>query len=311
MSEVTLSSWRAWRSAIHRALPALCIAIASFTIAPPAKAATAQAGPAAALRARHAALAAALDRSPFGQRLLLESIESPHALQGDIYAVVDYALPGVTSVVTSPQRWCDALILHPNVKYCRPRSRADGAALSVAIGRKVDQPLEDAYRVEFAFTTAASATDYVAADLRADKGPLGTTGYQITLEAVALESGRSFVHLRYSYQFGLEARLAMEAYLATGGREKVGFTRADAAGEREPKYIGGLRAALERNTMRYYLAIDACLATLGAPPAQRFEQSLEHWYASSERYARQLHDVDRPAYIAMKRREYARQQAAD
>jgi hypothetical protein len=63
--------------------------------------------------------------------------------------------------------------------------------------------------------------------------------------------------------------------------------------------------------MRYYLAVDACLATLGSPPAQRFEQSLERWYTASERYARQLHDVERPAYVAMKRSEYARQQARD
>jgi len=295
----------AWRGAIRRSVNALGLVAAALLVA------AAQAGPAEALRARHAALAAALDRSPFGQRLLLESIESPHALQGDIYALVDYALPGVTSVVTSPRHWCDALILHPNVKYCRPVVRADGTSLSVAIGRKVDQPLDAAYRVEFAFAASAPATDYVAADLQADKGPLGTTHYRITLEAVALEPGRSFVHLRYSYQFGLEARLAMEAYLATGGREKVGFTRVDSPGEREPIYIGGLRGALERNTMRYYLAVEACLATLGAPSAQRFEQSLERWYTASERYARQLHDVERPAYVAMKRSEYSRQQAPD
>ena len=59
---------------------------------------------------------------------------------------------------------------------------------------------------------------------------------------------------------------------------------------------------------RYFLAIEAYLATLAAPPQQRFEQSLERWYAATERYPRQLHEVDRATYVAMKHREYERQQ---
>ena len=306
-----MNSQRTQHGSTRGSLRALVLATASLVLAPVTFAAAPPAAPADALRARYAALSAALDRSPFGQRLLLESVERPHSLQGDIYAVVDHPITGVASVVTSPQRWCDALILHPNVKYCRAVRRSAGTTLAVAIGRKYDQPLEDAFRVEFGFDAAAPAADYIAADLHADKGPLGTTNYRITLEGVGLEPGRSFVHLRYSYQYGLEARLAMEAYLAIGGREKVGFTRIDAAGEREPRYIGGLRGTLERNTMRYFLAVDACLATINAAPAQRFEQSMDRWYAGSERFARQLHEVDRSDYLAMKRREYARQQAPD
>jgi len=65
---------------------------------------------------------------------------------------------------------------------------------------------------------------------------------------------------------------------------------------------------VERNTMRYYLAIDAYLGALSAPPAQQFEQRLESWFASTEQYPRQLHEVDRAAYLDMKRREYLRQQ---
>ena len=61
--------------------------------------------------------------------------------------------------------------------------------------------------------------------------------------------------------------------------------------------------------MRYYLAIDAYLGSLAAPAPQRFEQSLERWYSGTERYPRQLHEIDRDSYLAMKRREYQRQQA--
>jgi hypothetical protein len=62
--------------------------------------------------------------------------------------------------------------------------------------------------------------------------------------------------------------------------------------------------------MRYFLAIDAYLAALSAPAPARLETRLQNWYDATENYARQLHDVDRNAYLEMKRREYRRQQAA-
>jgi hypothetical protein len=287
---------------IPRLLAALAAALActpSLTTAAPA------AGAAATLRARHAALREQLEHSGFGARLYLESVERPHAPQGDIYAVVDYPIASVIGTVTSPARWCDALILHLNIKYCHAVAGGQGTALSVAIGRKYDQPLDEAFRVEFAFAVAATQPDYVAVSLEAGKGPLGTTNYRISLEAVALEPGRAFLHLRFSYQYGIEGRLAMDAYLATTGSGKVGFTTIDA---RDARLIGGLRGAVERNTMRYYLALDACLGALTAPEPQRLEQSLERWYDATERYPRQLHEVGRETYLAMKRREYARQQ---
>ena len=187
-------------------------------------------------------------------------------------------------------------------------ARGPATALSVAIGRKYDQPLGEAFRVEFAYRLVASSPGYVAVEFNAPRGPLGTTDNRIMLEAVPLEPGRAFLHLRYAHEFGLEARLAMDAYLATTGSGKVGFTTIEAPGAREPRFIGGMRGTIERNTMRYYLAIDAYLGTLAAPPAQRFEQSIERWYLATERYARQLHDVDRATYLEMKRREYQRQQ---
>lgn len=264
--------------------------------------------PTAALRGRFASLADRLEHSTFQQRLLLESAESPHGLQGDVWAVVDYPVATVATMVTSTARWCDALILHLNVKYCRPASHGTAPALSVAIGRKYDQPLNDAFRLDLDCRVVAAGADYVVVELASPKGPFGTTAYRITLESIALAPGRSFVHLRYSYQFGLEARLAMDAYLATSGSGKVGFTRIDVSGDARPRYIGGMRGVVERNTMRYFLAIDAYLATLAVPPAQRLELSLDRWYAATERYPRQLHEVDRATYLAMKHHEYQRQQ---
>lgn len=220
----------------------------------------------AALQARYAALSEQLEHSPFPQHLHVESMEGPGASQGDVYAVVDYPIATVSDAFASPENWCDALILHLNVKYCRPVSRDGDTVLSTAIGRNFDQPLSSTYRVRFSFRLAASRPDYVDIELKARKGPLGTANYRISLEAVGLEGERAFVHLRYSYTYGFMGRLAMKTYLATSGSDKVSFTAIGDPNDPEPKCIGGVRGAIERNTMRYYLAVDAYLGALRTEP---------------------------------------------
>jgi hypothetical protein len=267
-----------------------------------------QADPALALQARYAALTGQLQRSPFPQPLYFESVERRRASSGDVYAIVAYPVATVRDALTNPLAWCDALILHLNVKYCHPDSVDERTVLSVAIGRQVDEPLGSATRVKFAYSIAASRPDYLDVELHAAKGPFGTGNYLIAFEAVGLESERSFVHLRYSYTYGFAARFAMQMYLATSGSRKVGFTIIGDPDDPQPEFIGGVRGAIERNAMRYYLCIDAYLGALATPAPERFEDSLARWFDATELYSRQLHEVDRETYFAMKRREYLRQQ---
>jgi len=267
-----------------------------------------EAGAASALRARYAALKMRLEQSPFPRHVYIESAEGPRGSRADVFAVVDYPIATVSAASSSPANWCDALILHLNVKYCRPVLRKEGTVLSVAIGRKYDQPVSSTYRVEFVYRIAASRSDYVDVELNAPRGPLGTGNYRIALAAVGLGDERSFVHVRYSYTDGVASRAAMKMYLATTGRGKVGFTIIGDPHNPRPEYIGGVRGAIERNSMRYYLAIDAYLGSLAAPASERFEQSLMRWFDATELYPRQLHEVDRDTYLAMKRGEYRRQQ---
>jgi len=44
------------------------------------------------------------------------------------------------------------------------------------------------------------------------------------------------------------------------------------------------------------------------PPAEQFERRIQEWYASTERYAPQLHEMEQNAYLEMKRKEMRRQQ---
>ena len=132
--------------------------------------------------------------------------------------------------------------------------------------------------------------------------------YRVLLEAVPLDEQRSFIHLSYAYSYGVAARLAMQAYLATLGSAKVGFTVVDRRADGQPVHVGGVRGAVERNTMRYSLAIEAYLGSYTAPPGQQLEMRLRDWFASTERYALQLHEIDQNEYLQMKRREVVRQQ---
>ena len=270
--------------------------------------ATAQSGGAAAMRASHAALTEQLRNNQFGRPLVMDSTESANDLKGDIYAVVDHPFATVNAALNEPGEWCDVMILHINTKYCRTSGKGAASMVSVAVGKKFDQPLDQAYRVEFTWKPVASTADYLEIQLEAPNGPLGTNNYRILLQAIPLDGGRSFLHLRYSYGYGFAGRMAMKAYLATAGSEKVGFTVVGKSVAGKPDHIGGVRGLVERNTMRYYLAIDAYLSAVSTPPAAQLDRRLNNWFVATERYQRQLHEMDQAQYVEMKRAEYRRQQ---
>jgi hypothetical protein len=261
------------------------------------------------LRARYGALQEQLSHNQFQRPLHMDSSETPGGVAGEIYALVNYPFATVGAALKSPENWCDILILHLNTKYCRASTAGQGTVLNVSIGKKYDQPLDKAYRVAFAYRVAAQTPNYLQVLLNADEGPFSTRNYRIVFEAVPLKKGQTFIHLSYSYGYGLVGRLAMQVYFGTTGSGKVGFTVASTQAGGQPLYIGGMRGLVERNTMRYYLAIEAFLGALSVPPQARLEKRLHDWFAAVEHYPRQLHEMEQGAYLEMKRKEVRRQQA--
>jgi len=259
------------------------------------------------LQAKYSELHDRLGNNQFRKPLYLESGETPDSVMGDVYALIDQPFATAAAALNSPADWCEILILHINTKYCRAAS--DGGSLDVSIGAKYDQPLARAHQVKFVYQVASRSTDYLQVRLAAAEGPLSTRDYRIVLEAVSAGESRTFMHLSYSYGFGLVGRVAMQAYLGTTGRNKVGFTVVGKQSDGQPLYIGGMRGVAERNTMRYFLAIEAFLGALSSPPQVRPEKRLRDWFAASERYPRQLHEMEQAEYLEMKRKEILRQQA--
>ncbi|HEX3061553.1 MAG TPA: hypothetical protein VHP55_02745 [Usitatibacter sp.] len=264
---------------------------------------------AASMQAHRLALRTELADNVFQRPIFIQSTETGDSLKGDVYAVVAHPYSVVGVALQGMDHWCDILMLHLNVKDCEAHGSGAAGRLTLAVGRRLDQSAQDAYRLDFAYRLAASSPAYLEVLLDADSGPLGTSDYRITLEATPIDAARSFVHMSYSYSYGLAARLAMQGYLATIGRDKVGFSVIGSTAGGAPVYIGDVRGVVERNTMRYFLAIEAYVGAYLLPLDAQPEKRLRDWFASVELYPRQLHELEREEYLSMKHAQLAQRAA--
>ena len=273
----------------------------------------AQAQDATSLKNRHFALQEQLTNNPFQRPVYIESNQTADTLQGDIYAVIAQPFAITSAALQDKNHWCDILILHINVKQCHASTSQPVATenpddmLSLNIGRKFDQPLADSYLFEFIYQIKSVTPDYLQVALDSEKGPFGTSKYHLVIEVVHIDAQNSFLHLSYAYDYGLMANTAMQGYLTTIGRNKSGFS---VVSEKNQKlvYIGGMRGVVERNTMRYYLAIESYLGALSAPASEQQAKRLNDWQTGVEHYPKQLHELERSEYLAMKAKEIQRQQ---
>lgn len=289
-----------WIHALAGALLA-CMAALPVAAAPagPEPAARAQ-----TLKATHERMSDKLAQSSFGRPVQLDSMETADGLQGDIYAVVDHSLAEISSALKGSARWCEVMTLHINNRRCRAATAPDGQeTLTLFVVRRYDKPVDEAFELPFVYRVTSATPDHLAIEMSAESGPLGTHDYRVTLEAVALDAHKSFLHFGYSYDHNTMVRLATQAYLATFGSNKVGFTVVGKDADGKPEYIRGLRGLVERNAMRYFLTLDAYLMAGARDSAERRQR---YWFAGAEQYPRQLHEVDLETYLALKREDRQR-----
>jgi hypothetical protein len=286
----------------HRWAPALLL-LAALATCP----AWAQTPTPDALRTQFAALRDKGTGQLADRSIYLRSTESEDSMQGEVHALIDEPFEQVRQELVKAEHWCDVLILHINVKYCRALRNATGDQLVSGVGRKFDQPLSEVYWVRFGFKAVIDRNDHLLVELRAPSGPLSTRDYRIVVEAVPQASGQSLVRMTYSYGYGTAARWAMKTYLATLGRGKSGFSVVSQSTGGQPVRVEGVRGVVERNTLRYYLALQSHLQSRSTPPTAQLQQSLDLWFSATERYAEQLHEMERADYVAMKLKEVKRQ----
>lgn len=261
---------------------------------------------AASLRGRYDSLREAMEQNLYQRPLYIESQAGKGHLEGEVVARFEQPFTSLAPALREPNGWCDVLILHPNVKGCQVRP---GALIYLDLGNRFAQPLDDTRPLAFRFRVLSERPDYLALTLEAERGPLGTRAHRLTVELTSLRGSRSVLQLSYAHDYGVRTRLTMLGYLTTVARGRPGFSSSGVDVDGQPVLVDGMRGMIERNTMRYYLAVEAYLEALRALPYQRVERRLELWYAGVRRYPLQLQEPERAVYLDMKRREIRRMES--
>jgi len=255
------------------------------------------------LVARYRAIEARLARGPEPVSFAVDTRNEPGDAQGDVFAIVDHGFEALSTTLGLASSWCEIAPLHLNVKSCTYREERGRIFLTFYSGRKSYERPEDAHVLTYEFRVTEASEDYFRVELTASEGPFDTRDYLLELEATPLGTGGTFIHLGYAYHYGLGTRMAMAGYFATRGSRKVGFSVVGTDSRGDPVYVDGIEGLIERNSVRYQLAIQAYLDTLGVPEAQRFERRIAHWFQLTERHRRQLFELEQQEYLQNKRRE--------
>ena len=266
---------------------------------------------AAEMRATYQQMRSELAASPLRRPVRLTSQETSNGLMGDVHAVVNQPLSALTAAFDTAPQWCDALLLHLNNRDCKVSGDPGQEVITLSVVRKFDLPVDGAFQLPFSYRAVDRSAEHLEVVLTAASGPMGTSNYRIVLEAVALDAQRSFLHFSYRYDESVAARSGTKAYLATTGRNKVGFTVVGKLPNGEPDFIRGPRGLVERNAMRYFLAVGVYLAGGGGKGGAADAVAMQKtWFAATEKYPRQLHETDLNSYLAQKRIDAQRRAGA-
>lgn len=226
---------------------------------------------------------------------------------GEFHAVIEGRFQDVATTLRHGAEWCEIASLHLNIKACTHEPRGDLTRLTFYTGTKyyLSPQLSRAYVYDLRVET--QETGYLALGLLPDAERRATGAYPLVVELIAVGKNRSFLRVHYRQQLATWARLAADGYFATFGRSKVGFSVTGTDREGRPVYTRDLAGAIERNAVRYYLAVQAYLESLDSPPDKRIEQRRNRWFDLTERYSLQLREIDMAAYLENKKKERQQQ----
>lgn len=255
----------------------------------------------------HQAALTQLERAT-GLPVLVESDRRGSVYSGSLHAILDYPYAQVAETLRVARNWCEIAPLHLNIKACTLEPQAAGRArLTFYSGRKHYQAPDQEHALAFRYEINAARPEHFEVSLVPDRAPQQLGAEPIVFQAMPLAAGRTLLHVRFTQRSTLWTRMAAQGYFATLGNGKVGFSVTGTDRNGRPVYVDGVEGAIERNAVRYYLALQAFLATQGAAAADRFQQRLNRWFDLTEQYRPQLHEMDKDAYLDHKRREREQQ----
>lgn len=235
--------------------------------------------------------------------IYLESDATGNSMRGDVYGIIYHPYKVVHENLTSFTNWCEIMPQHLNIKACTYQYINKQCRLIFHSGRKFYEKADDVYHLDYHFKILASNENYFNLSLNLNEGPLDTTDYIISVEAIPLSENSTLIHFTYSYNFGFWTRLAMTTYFSTTGSDKIGFTVKDTDEKGHPVYVDGIRGVIERNSIRYLFAIQSYLSTLEGPYETRFYRKISGWFDLTERFHHQLYEMNKTDYLKYKKME--------
>lgn len=236
----------------------------------------------------------------------VRSSENGNVTVAGIGGVLDQPFHLIASSLADAARWCEFLPLSLNIKACTHRTEHGRTIVTLYAGRKFYQEPDDTHQLHYHFRVENADKNSVNVVLFAEEGPLGTRDSRIELAATPAGEGTA-LRVRVSQRTSMMSRLATQTYLATLGKDKVGFSVTGHDRNGEPNYVKGMQGMIERNGVRYFLAMQAYAASHSLPPAQRFPARLRMWFDLTERYPEQLHEMEREDYLRAKTLEWNNQ----
>ena len=248
-----------------------------------------------------------LESVPFDVPIIVETHDDNSHASCNVYGIMYHDIESLRPVLRSAENWCDILLLHPNIKACTAAHTNKKEILTIYSGRKYYHPPEAALELELDFNIATDTATDQKIQLSGEKGPFHTKNYEILIHAVPDGQGRTFLHLRYTYDYGIAFSMALKTYLGTIGRRKIGFTIAGRDKKGNPTYVKGAQGVIERNAVRYYFSIQAFLETLEFPQKDRYKQRFSRYYDLTDQYPAQLYELDKDDYIGGKIKEHKNQ----
>ncbi len=242
--------------------------------------------------------------NPLHAPVTVESKEQGDAISADAWGVLDAPFERAASIVNSPAAFCDFISVVIFVKACTFAATAAPATVTLYMGRKDYEDPNPDNALAFQYSIEAQGGEAVMARLFVARGSLGVKDNRLEFELWRV-AGQTLAHVHASYIASVQSNLAMGTYLMTMGRNKIGFsTVPDSTGK--PKPVKGALGIIERNAMRYFLALQSTLATQNVAADQREAARLEHWFDATAKYEL-LFEVPRAEYLDNKKRERANQ----
>lgn len=250
------------------------------------------------LAAHYRELTANIESNPFNAPVAVQSGEQGDTVSAEVHGVLDQPFAVVADVLGEAQSWCSFMTLSLHIKACTWTPAT--STITLYVGTKDYQTPDEAYEVQYRFK-ANREPEHIVVELDSSHGPMGAKRNRIAVEAMSM-NGETILHFTSSIEMSTVSRLATATYLATLGRHRIGFSMVeDGEGKKTP--VKGVKGMIERNAMRYYLALQTHIEQRKEPETLRFERSINAWFDLTERYHDQLYEVSREKYIENKKSE--------